>query len=63
MLRCQKTSSLIASDAVHSARWTQRMAVTVHLLLCRHCRRYAKQLRALRTVGRELFSTPPRGSG
>jgi anti-sigma factor ChrR (cupin superfamily) len=27
--------------------WRRRVAVKLHLLMCRHCRRYVRQLRAL----------------
>jgi len=27
--------------------WQRRLSLKMHLLICRHCRRYVKQLRAL----------------
>ena len=46
--------SLTASDRLASAGFRQRLAVRMHLLMCRHCRRYARQLRAVARAAREL---------
>ena len=38
----------------HRAR-RQRLALRVHLLMCRHCRRYAAQIQAIGMAARSLF--------
>lgn len=47
MLRCreivQDADLLLAAELP----WQRRIAVKLHLLMCRHCRRYVRQLRAL----------------
>ena len=47
MLSCRAVSRLIASDEFERAPWGRRMSIRLHLLMCRHCRLYAKQLRAI----------------
>ncbi len=37
--------------------WGRRLSIHVHLLMCRHCNRYASQLRALGSSIRVLFAT------
>ena len=48
MLKCRdvpEESSLALDNALP---WRRRMALRAHVMLCRHCRRYLRQLRALR---------------
>ena len=47
MLTCRKLTRVLASDELVEAGWLQRSRGRFHLLMCRHCRRYAAQLRAL----------------
>ncbi len=47
MMTCREVASLIASDGLEGAWWGRRLGVRLHLLMCRHCRRYAEQLRAI----------------
>jgi len=50
MLKCRdvpEESSLALDNALP---WRRRMALRAHVMLCRHCRRYLRQLRALRKV-------------
>jgi hypothetical protein len=60
MLSCREVSER-ASDLIDGrASWRVRTEARLHLLMCRHCRRYVRQLRltvqALRSTGR---SEPP----
>ena len=59
MLTCKEVSRTIASDEVTTADWRQRMAVKLHLLMCRHCRRYTRQMRALGDAARHIFAEEP----
>jgi hypothetical protein len=59
MLTCREVARAIASDEVAEAAWRQRLAVRFHLLLCRHCRRYAFQLREIGRATRELVTSEP----
>jgi hypothetical protein len=53
MLKCNDTTRLIASDEVVGASRPRRFAVWFHLLMCRHCRQYAAQLRAIAEASRK----------
>ncbi len=50
MLSCQEVARLIASEELADAGRSKRALVRIHLLMCRHCRRYAAQLRAISTA-------------
>jgi len=62
MLRCGEVTQLCASDAVRSAPLRKRLALRFHLLMCRHCRRYLRELRAIaqavRNVSRAADAQP-----
>ena len=55
MLSCKETARILASDALEDLAWGRRLALRVHLLMCRHCRRYARQLRAIGAAARRLW--------
>ncbi len=61
MLSCKEISRSIASDELAGASWTRRLGVRFHLLMCRHCRRYEAQLRAIGATARRLFHRPEEG--
>lgn len=47
MLSCREITHHADQLLDHDLRLSTRIAVQVHLLICRHCRRYIKQLRRL----------------
>lgn len=55
MLRCREVTRTIASDELSSAGWRRRLAVRLHLFMCRHCRRYADQMREIGEAAREVL--------
>ncbi len=55
MLNCKDLTRKIASDELAEAGWRERLGVRLHLLLCRHCRRYKAQLRAIGAAARNLW--------
>ncbi len=55
MLRCNEVARILASDLLDDLAWGRRLALQMHLLMCRHCRRYARQLRAIGTAARRLW--------
>lgn len=59
MLSCREVSRAIAADALEEFPLGRRLTVRLHLLMCRHCRRYAAQLRAIGRATRELFGAVP----
>ncbi len=55
MLTCKDVAKAIGQDEWLTASWRRRLALRVHLLMCRHCRRYAAQIRAIGTAAGSLF--------
>ncbi len=55
MLCCQEVARQIASDEFTEANVWQRLWVRLHLLMCRHCRRYAVQLHSIGETARSLW--------
>lgn len=55
MPSCKDVTRKIATDELADAGWRERLAVQLHLLLCRHCRRYVAQLRAIGAAARNLW--------
>ncbi len=54
MLNCKDVTRKIASDEFREAGWRERLVVRFHLFMCRLCRRYEAQLRAIGIATREL---------
>ncbi len=54
MLSCKEVTRKIARDEFREVGWRERLAVRLHLFLCRYCRRYASQLRVIGAAAREL---------
>ncbi len=59
MLTCKEVADLIASDALVSTGLSKRALVRLHLLMCRDCRGYAAQLRAIGLAGRDRWKASP----
>ncbi len=57
MPACRDVAAAIASETLARRLWHQRLAVRIHLLMCRHCRRYAAQLAAIGEAARRLYGT------
>lgn len=55
MPTCKEIARAVASDELATWSWRQRLALRLHLLICRHCRRYVSQIRALGEAARQLF--------
>ena len=55
MLNCKEVARLIASDELADAVWLNRALVRLHLLMCRRCRGYAAQLRAIGAAARDRW--------
>jgi len=55
MMTCKEVSQSIATDELQTANWRQRLAVKLHLLMCRHCRRYSRQIREIGDAAQEIF--------
>ena len=56
MSNCKEVTRLLASEALEGAPLSLRARVRVHLLFCRHCRRYAAQLHYIGASSRALWA-------
>lgn len=54
MIRCKEVATLLSTDQVTYQSVWRRIAVRVHLMMCRHCRRFARQLTLLKHAAAEL---------
>ncbi len=57
MPSCKEVARLIASEELADAGRSKRALVWIHLLMCRHCRRYAAQLRTIGTAAQDLWDS------
>ncbi len=55
MISCKEVTRTISSGEQEAAAWPRRLMVQFHLLMCRHCRRYARQLKKLGVVARDVW--------
>ena len=62
MLTCKEVTTMISSDTLARRAWRERMGVKLHLMMCRHCSRYAAQLRTIAAEARRLYGEIPRVS-
>ncbi len=54
-LNCRELTRMIASDELGEAGWVQKLGGRLHLLMCRHCRRYRAQLHTLGALARTCW--------
>lgn len=59
MLSCREVARTVSTEDVAPIGWRQRLSVRFHLMMCRHCRHYAEQIRALGEAARSVFQQPP----
>ena len=55
MLTCKEVAKAIAQDESGKGGWRHTWALRLHLLMCRHCRRYAEQIQAIGPAVRRLL--------
>lgn len=59
MLRCNEVTQLWASEAIHGASLRKRVALRIHLMMCRSCQRYVHELKAIGDAVRDMSRTDP----
>ena len=59
MLNCKKVARSLASGQQADAGRRQSLAIRLHLLWCRHCRRYASQLALLGRASKKAMQHGP----
>jgi len=47
MLTCRQATQLLSEKQDRSLLWRERSDLQLHLLVCRSCRRYGKQIKTL----------------
>lgn len=57
--RCRDVSRKVSQGMDAPLPLLQRLAVRMHLAMCRHCSRFQRQLIALRKLSRQTEDTPP----
>ena len=57
MIRCKEVATLLSTDQLALAPIGRRLAVRVHLMMCRHCRRFARQIALLKQAAADLSAT------
>lgn len=60
MLTCKEVMTMISSDGLERSTWRERMSLRLHLMMCRHCSRYAAQLRAIAREAKRVYSDLPK---
>lgn len=55
MLNCREVTHLIASEEIARTGLLTRIGLRVHLMMCRYCRRYARQVGLMGAVARQLW--------
>ena len=59
MPNCKEVSKIIAGDELEGVGLGKRLSVWFHLLMCKYCRRYSRQIRAVGEVTRALHARRP----
>ena len=59
MISCKDVSTLLLSERLQSQKWSKRWEVRLHMAMCRHCSRLARQLRQLSAAAKGLRVDPP----
>ncbi len=59
MRNCKEVSKIIASDELEGSGPGKRLSVWLHLLMCKYCRRYFRQIRAVGEVTRAMHAARP----
>ena len=63
MLSCKDVTRLISESMDHSLPFGKRVGVRLHLLICRFCARYERQLLLIRETMRRLVATEEKPGG
>jgi hypothetical protein len=57
MIRCKEVATLLSTDQLASQTVWRRTGVRLHLMMCRHCRRFARQIALLKLAAADLGAT------
>jgi predicted anti-sigma-YlaC factor YlaD len=59
MISCKKAARLVSAAVDHELTPFEKISLRFHLIMCRFCRRYAKQIDLLHQVSRSIGESPP----
>ena len=59
MLNCKEVTESISSDQLLKTGSWHRIAVRMHLLMCRKCRSYQEQIREIGAAARQMWRSQP----
>ena len=59
IFRCQDVSQKVSQSMDTSLPYRHRLAIRLHLWMCRHCSRFRRQLVMLGTMSRLIDDEPP----
>lgn len=59
MLDCRDVSRYVAESGSRSIGFVRRAEIALHLMVCRHCRRYESQIRALMRAAKVVLKVDP----
>lgn len=59
MYRCSEVVRLISADEFEDAGFFRKLGVRLHLMMCRNCSRYVRQLRAMGAALRRAGEPAP----
>ena len=57
MLSCQEVTRAVSSGELEDAGWLRRLSARMHFLMCRHCRRYEGQIRAVGSMASRSYGS------
>lgn len=56
---CREVTGMLAEGNLETAPWYTRVLIRMHLAMCEHCRRFARQLELIGNALCELWSRKP----
>lgn len=63
MQRCDEVTRAVAREELRDASWRRRVSVRIHLLMCRACRRYTRELAVIAEATRQAAEEHGLGAG
>lgn len=56
MMKCKEVATLLDMEQVAEASLWTRIGVRLHLMMCQHCRRFARQIKQLQAGAQSMRS-------
>ena len=57
MISCKEVARLLDTEQMKDQGLMKRLQVRMHLWMCRHCKRFARQIRQLRAAARQMLGS------